>query len=72
MTLEKAIKILELNTQQRSPSMPPNVLDALKLGTEALKRVKLYKEAHVGLHYEPMPGESPPPNPIPFNPILSH
>ena len=58
MELEKAIEILEHKVNQNVFQVDPDALDALKLGIEALKRVKAYKEAHVGLHYEPMPGET--------------
>jgi len=39
MTLIKAIEILELNINEAGPTMPPDVLEALKLHTEGLKAI---------------------------------
>ena len=48
---ENEVRVAEVNDL-------PLTVKAFKLGIEALKRVKLYKEAHIGLHYTPMPGET--------------
>ena len=58
MTLQKAIEILTIQSSSFAARNNPNHFNALKLGIEALKRVEAYKKAHVGLHYEPMPGET--------------
>ena len=37
MKREKAIEIIDLNIRQRKPSMPPDVLDALRIALEDIK-----------------------------------
>lgn len=57
MKLEKAIEILDLNIKQRSPRMPPDVLIALRMGTDALSRLRtLRAEPHLGAS-APLPDE---------------
>ncbi|MBA7696704.1 hypothetical protein ES703_105355 [subsurface metagenome] len=58
MNLEKAIEILDLNVRQRSPRMPPDVLDALKLGSEALKRCITLAQNNPLWAAKPLPGET--------------
>jgi len=58
MELEKAIEELELGVDVAKMRGATKLVDALQLGIEAIKRVKTYKEAHIYLHYHPMPGET--------------
>ena len=58
MTIDEAIEILKDYLRGDEPDNAPDLPASIRLGIEALKRVKAYKEAHVGLHYEPMPGET--------------
>ncbi len=58
MIIQKAIEILQNILTYVKPGDPPEEHDAIKLGIEALKRVRDYKKAHIGLHYTPMPGET--------------
>lgn len=58
MTIDEAIKILTFLRPCVAFMGAQDGEDALDLAIEALKRVKAYKEAHIGLHYEPMPGET--------------
>lgn len=58
MKITKAIEILTQHQKGTDPLYLPDLPEAEKLGIEAMKRVKSYKEAHRGLHYEPMPGET--------------
>lgn len=44
MKLSKAIEILQINVSQRSPSMPPDVKDALKLSIQACKFIQTFKD----------------------------
>lgn len=59
MKIPTAIEILELNIKEAGKKMPPDTLDALKLGVEALI---FYQELHrtpginIQLH---LPGETP-------------
>ena len=58
MTIDEAIK---LNEELKSllPEVGFNKYVAcIRLGIQALKRVRDYKKAHIGLHYTPMPGET--------------
>jgi len=58
MTLDKAIEILDLNVRQRSPQMPPDVKDALKLSIEALKLIEVQRfHKELGM-YSFLPGET--------------
>ena len=56
MKIEEAVK--HLTAIEEIGGYFPSDLKAIQLGIEALKRVKDYKEAHIGLHYEPMSGET--------------
>ena len=58
MEINKAIARLQGSLDHNTILITRGDKDAVKLSIEALKRVKAYKEAHVGLHYEPMPGET--------------
>ena len=57
MTIDKAIEILKGTPGPEFVLQGKQAWEACQLGIEALKRVKAYKEAHVGLHYTPLPGE---------------
>ena len=59
MNLDKAIKLLH-SLQGETPISRPSfpMQQAIQLGIEALKRVRDYKKAHIGLHYTPMLGET--------------
>lgn len=52
MKVQKAIEILDLNVKEVGPKMPPDTLDALKLGIEALERIDGLRSAG---HYIAMP-----------------
>jgi len=58
MTLEKAIEILgrEIHDITLSPGL--DVPDALKLGIEALKRIKYRRDQGKGYEPRPLPGET--------------
>ena len=58
MTIDEAIKRLEVFKKDVSECAPELLDDAIQLGIEALKRVLSYKKAHIGLHYIPMLGET--------------
>ena len=59
ITIDEAIEVLRLTCQGEPYPGKHKIEDALRLGIEALKRVRDYKEAHIlGLHYTPMPGET--------------
>lgn len=58
MKLTEAIEILTVNALEPGSYLPPDYIDAVKLGIEALKRQKDWK-ARVSAHvYEPLPGET--------------
>lgn len=59
MLLSKAIEILELNVAQRNHRMPPDVLDALKLGIEAMKFINYCRSGTLDPPFELLPGETP-------------
>jgi len=61
MKLEKAIEILDLNIREAGKKMPPDVLDALKLGAQALKAIKEYREMPFYGLLKLLPGEDPEP-----------
>ena len=58
MRIDEAIKAKEKFALDYSSSMTPEEVRADKLSLEALKRVRDYKLANVGLHYTPMLGET--------------
>jgi len=58
MTLNEAIKTNKDTRAFHLLRKEHNAATAIGLGIEALKRVKRYKELHVGLHYEPLLGET--------------
>ncbi|GAH34507.1 unnamed protein product [marine sediment metagenome] len=57
MTLEKAIEILTDILQYVKPGDPPDEHDAIKLGIEALKRVKKYRPLYARKYPHLLPGE---------------
>lgn len=58
MNLEKAKEIINLNIKDRSPRMPPDVLDALKLGSEAITRVQDIRTGKITMISIPLSGET--------------
>lgn len=58
MTLTQALEIIDLNIRQRNPAMPPDVLDALKLGIEAFKMIKDGRSKPGGMFFHDLPGET--------------
>lgn len=58
MTLDKAIQIIKLNINQRTPKMPPDVLDALKLSVEAMERVQDSRSSGILHPGQLLPGET--------------
>lgn len=58
MTLSKAIQILDLNIKVGEEKMPPDVLVALKLGIEALKRELKFRRPQFKGHIKLLPGET--------------
>ena len=47
MNSKKAREIIDLNVKQRSPSMPLDVLDALKLSIEAHDLLAWIRQGHI-------------------------
>ncbi len=58
MELEKAIDELERGTRQNRSTNNQSLRQALKLGIEALKRVKAGRPAPPSLAFLPLPGET--------------
>lgn len=58
MTIDKAIEILELGVKISRHVMAPDIMSALKLGIEALKRLKLLREGGSGGYDSLLPGET--------------
>jgi hypothetical protein len=58
MKIDEAIKYLDDYMNERVDPDWDVLVDAMGLGIEALKRVRDYKKAHIGLHYTPMSGET--------------
>ncbi len=58
MTIDEAIAEHDYIVYHHKLKRGARSIEAIRLGIEALKRVKRYKELHVGLHYEPLPGET--------------
>lgn len=57
LTIQKAIELLtDFPIEIITPRDHDNFA-AILLGIEALKRVQLYKNSHIYLHYTPLPGE---------------
>ena len=58
MTLDEAIQY-QKKIRDGEVGIPEDKwIASCNLGIEALKRVRDYKKAHIGLHYTPMPGET--------------
>ena len=62
METKEAIKLLQKDLDNPGSVDILDLNKAQKLGIKALKRCKAYKEAHIGLHYTPMPGETEEPD----------
>lgn len=58
MKIDEAIKILEPAKEGYLPTVSVRVLDAVKLGIEALKRVKKYRPLYAGKYPHLLPGET--------------
>jgi len=58
MNLQKAKEILDLNIRQRSPQMPPDVKDALKLGIEALDYINSWRGTNSPMSNIRLPSET--------------
>jgi len=57
MTLKEAILTLSLAAERHAWTSSPDFYDALKLGIEALKRVKELREWHLAVAGRILPGE---------------
>jgi len=58
MTIDEAIKILEKAVGPDYQELKPHFKRATKLGIEALKRFKLFRQGHFNIHLDPLPGET--------------
>jgi len=58
MTLEKAIEILTINAHEPNSYLPPDYIDALKLGIEALLARREHRDHDPNHTYSPLPGET--------------
>ncbi|MBA7579590.1 hypothetical protein ES708_21461 [subsurface metagenome] len=58
MTIDEAIRILNLDIESGCSTPPANLDEAEGLGIEALKRVKWHKDQHERGYYELLPGET--------------
>ncbi len=58
MTLEKAVEILEDILIHVAPGDPPEEHDAVNLGIEALKELKLHRQFMHNSQFELLPGET--------------
>lgn len=60
MIIGKAIELLTIHAQKRSPHSQPDTIDAIKLGQEALKRIQDIRQHPAHSIYGPLLGESMP------------
>jgi len=58
MTIDKAIQILSDEPETLDWENEPQAIEALKLGIEALKRVKYVRETYQKSSYVLLPGET--------------
>ena len=58
MTLEKAIELMQTDIADIDYNYPSDLSDAMKLGVEALKRVKNERVLSYPLIYHFLPGET--------------
>lgn len=58
MNLEKAIEILDTHQCDMPRNEVPDLIDAVKLGIEALKRVKHTRQPHLYFWQVALPGET--------------
>jgi len=58
MTLDKAIEILDLITDTPPSGANQDFVDAVKLGIEALKRIKDRRDLRTGWEAQLLPGET--------------
>ena len=60
MEIEKAIKRLSNVPSMQDPGGVVEFFVAVKLGTEALKRLKEHREDHIDITFRALPGETEP------------
>jgi len=58
MTIDEAIKLIERADIPKTKELYPDFYAALKLGIEALKRLKEYRQWHRSTADGPLPGET--------------
>jgi len=58
MDLPKAIEILTINALEEGTFLPPDYIEALKLGIEALRRIKECRLADHMIAEDWLPGET--------------
>jgi len=58
MTLTKAIELLTMELEAKTRTGEIDLHDALKLGIEALKRLKEHRHSHIDITYRALPGET--------------
>lgn len=58
MTIDKAIEILTDYKMQSAFEATTDFTDALKLGIEALKRLKEHREEHIDITFRALSGET--------------
>ena len=58
MTIPEAIEILEKQIRLTSPNLEPDLIKAIKLGIEALKKLKELRTVKVVIFDRPLPGET--------------
>ncbi len=59
MTIDEAIRHLQRKVRQNVFTTDPEAFEALQLGIEALKRVKMYRKAQVHYCVPELQGETP-------------
>ena len=58
MNIPKAIEVNKDNVDFFEGDGYQECADAIKLGIEALKRIEVYRNSPLGLHWFPLPGET--------------
>jgi len=58
MLLKKAIEILENHQADMPRNEVPDLIDAIKLGIEGLKRLRTIRTPYREVGYSPLPGET--------------
>ena len=57
--LSKAIEILNTHQCDMPRDKVPDLIDAIKLGIEALKRLQEHRTEHIDITFRALPGETP-------------